>query len=81
LRGRRMFEMCFLLHNVVLQIDTLDRWRWLLDPVNGYSVSGAYHFLTAAEAPIDRDSIDNIWHLLFAWRLLHNMLPTRDNLV
>ncbi|AES59191.2 hypothetical protein MTR_1g015510 [Medicago truncatula] len=54
-------ECVFLLHNTVLQIDTLDRWRLLLDRVNGYSV-----WLKVS---------------LFAWRLLHNMLPTRDDLV
>jgi len=47
-----------------------------------------YYFLTVAEEPVDRSTIDNVWHQkvllkvsLFAWRLLRNMIPTRDNLV
>lgn len=31
-----------LLHDVVLQDRVPDRWRWLLDPVVGYSVMGTY---------------------------------------
>jgi len=38
-------ECSVLLHNVVLQGVITDRWQWLLDPVNGYSVKGTYHFL------------------------------------
>jgi len=39
-------ECSVLLDNVVLQDVITDRWKWLLDPVNGYSVKGTYHFLT-----------------------------------
>lgn len=55
-------ELVSLLHNFLLQINAFDRWSWLLDSVKGYSVSGAYHYLTDADAPSDKDSIDNIWH-------------------
>ena len=36
-------ECSVLLFNVVLQDVIIDRWKWLLDPVNGYSVKGTYH--------------------------------------
>jgi hypothetical protein len=55
-------ECISLLCNIVLHIDVLDKLRSLLDPIKGYSVSGVYHFLTTAEEPIDRGSIDNILH-------------------
>jgi len=35
-----------MLLNVVLQETVHDTWRWLLDPIHGYSVRGAYHFIT-----------------------------------
>lgn len=47
-------ECSTLLHNIVLQDNIVDKWRWLLDLINGYSVSGTYHFLTMAESPFDR---------------------------
>jgi len=69
-----------LLRNIVLPINVLNKWRSQLDPIKGYSVS--------AEEPIDRGLIDNIWHKrvplkvsLFSWRLIHNKLPTWDNLM
>jgi len=30
---------CFLFHNVVLQDGVNDCWKWLLDPIKGFSVS------------------------------------------
>jgi len=66
----------------------MDRWRWLLDPVLGYTVKGAYHLLTSVDEPLARGLFDHVWHKhvplkvsLFAWRLLRNRLPTQDNLV
>nr|ABN05773.1 hypothetical protein MtrDRAFT_AC148815g37v2 [Medicago truncatula] len=38
-------ECSGLLHNIVLQENIHDAWRWLLDPIQGYSVRGAYRFL------------------------------------
>ena len=77
-----------LLHNIVLKDQVLDRWRWLLDPINGHSVKGTYHFLTLVDAPPERGLFDDVWHKqvsskvsIFAWRLLRNRLPTKDNLV
>jgi len=40
-------ECYALLHDIVLQDHTIDRWRWLLNPVLGYTVKRAYHFLTS----------------------------------
>jgi hypothetical protein len=81
-------ECSVLLHDIVLQDHLLDRWRWLLDPFTGYTVKGTYHFLTTVDAPPDRGMFDDVWHMqaplkvsLFAWRLLRNRLPTKDNLV
>ena len=81
-------ECTILLQDIVLQDNTLDRWRWLLDTINSYTVKGTYHYLTSADAPPDRGLLDDVWHKqvplkvsLFLWRLLRNRLPTKDNLV
>ena len=77
-----------LLYDIVLQDNIFDRWRWLLDPINGYSVKGTYHYLMPANTPHDQGLLDDVWHKqvplkvsLFIWRLLRNWLPTKDNLV
>lgn len=36
-----------LLHNIVLHDNVYNTWRWLLDPIHGYSVRGSYRFLTS----------------------------------
>ena len=41
-------ECILLLHDVVLQVNVSDKWRWLLDPVNGYSVREAYRYITTS---------------------------------
>jgi hypothetical protein len=38
---------CFLLHNIVLQDHVLDRWKRLLGPIKGFSISDVYHMFTA----------------------------------
>ena len=80
-------ECSVLLHNVVLQVIVHDTWRWLLDPILGYSVRGAYNFITTTGTTVDRNLVDEVWHRLiplkvslFVWRLLHDRLPTKDNL-
>jgi hypothetical protein len=80
---------CYLLvHNVVLQENVSDTWRWLLDPVHGYTVREAYRYITSNGVHVDRSTVDDVWHKLipskvslFVWRLLRNRLPTKDNLV
>jgi len=81
-------KCCALLHDIVLHNYSIDRWKWLLDPVHGYTVKGAYQLLTSVDEPPARGLFDNVWHKhvplkvsLFAWRLLRNRLPTKDNLV
>jgi len=71
-----------------LQDHIHDKWTWLLDHVYGYSLRGAYHLLTSADEPTNRNHIDNVWNIqvplkvsLFGWRLLRNWIPTKDNLV
>ena len=55
-------ECYVLLHNFVLQENVEDKWRWLLDPTHGYSVRGAYRFLTTAADLGDRHQVVDIWH-------------------
>jgi len=81
-------ECLVLLHNIVLQENVEDTWRWLLDPIHGYSAQGAYRFLTTSADVLDRSQIVDVWHQqipskvsVFVWRLFHNRLPTKDNLV
>lgn len=77
-----------MLHDIVLQDHSIDRWKWLLDPVNGYSVKGSYHFLKTIDEPSERELSFDVWHKhvplnvsLFTWRLFRNRLPTKDNLM
>jgi len=77
-----------LMYDIVLQDHTFDRWRWVLDPINGYSVKGTRHYLTPVDAALDRGLLNSVWHkqvpleiYLFVWRLFRNRLPTKDNLV
>jgi hypothetical protein len=81
-------ECSLLLSNVILQENIQDHWRWLLDPIHGYSVSGTYRYLTSAAEPMVTSDYNDVWHKLvpakvsiFAWRLLQDRLPTRVNLV
>jgi len=54
-------ECAFLLHNVVLQDHILDRWRWMLDPINGYSVKGTYTYPTMPNVPSERGRLVDLW--------------------
>ena len=81
-------ECCTLLHDIVLQERSINRWDVVTDPSHGYIVKGAYHILTSVEEHPVRGLFDDVWHknvplkvVLFAWRLLRNRLPTKDNLV
>ena len=83
-----MRECSDLLHNIVLQDDVNDTWRWLLDTSSGYTVKGAYTFITTTGEPLNRSLVIDVWHKqipskvsLFAWRLFQKRLPTKDNLV
>jgi hypothetical protein len=81
-------ECSAMLHNIVLQVNTHDAWRWLLDPSRGYTVHESYRYLTLHGVTLDRDLAEDMWlkHIptkvsLMVWRLLRNRLPTRDNLL
>jgi len=81
-------ECSLLLHNFVLQENVNDYWRWLIDPVHGYSVREAYRYITSNGELVDRSLVDAVWHKcilskvsLCVWRLLKNRLPTKDNLM
>ena len=77
-----------MLHNFVMQEYVSDKWRWLLDPVNGYSVKVFYCYITTTCHISDRSRVDHVWHKhiplkvsVLVWRLLRNRLPTKANLV
>jgi len=81
-------ECSLLLHNIVLQDSVHDTWRWALDPIPGYTVRGAYRFITTTGDMVDRSLVDDVWHRhvpskvsLLVWRLLRDRLPTRGNLM
>ena len=63
-------ECAFLLHNVVLQDHILDRWRWMLDLINGYSVKGTYTYLTTPNVPSERAGLMIYGRLKFCLRSL-----------
>jgi len=76
-----------LLLTVTLQDSSTDRWLWLLDHIGGYSVRGVYDLLTSHEQPHLHQNLELIWHKqvplkvsIFAWRLLRDRLPTKENL-
>ncbi|RHN73277.1 putative reverse transcriptase domain-containing protein [Medicago truncatula] len=64
------------------------QWLWIPDPKQGYSVRGAYYVLNSTDlSPVDL-AAKMIWHRqvllkvsIFAWRLLHDCLPTKSNLI
>ncbi|GAU51437.1 hypothetical protein TSUD_413370 [Trifolium subterraneum] len=76
-----------LLANLSLQAHTSDRWQWQPDPIEGYTVRGAYQLLTS-QVSATTDAENLVWHpqvplkvSIFAWRLLRDRLPTKTNLV
>jgi len=80
-------ELCLLLQNVTLQVDTEERWLWRLDKSNVYSVRSAYNLLTSQPLVAASLDVKSLWHMdillkvvVFAWRLFRNRLPTKDNL-
>jgi len=81
-------ECAALLSDIVLQDTILDRWRWGLDLINGYSAKGIYQYLASSNSSVERGISDVVWlkHIplkvsMFVWRLLQNRLSTKDNLI
>nr|ABN08676.1 H+-transporting two-sector ATPase, alpha/beta subunit, central region, related [Medicago truncatula] len=65
-----------------------DQWRWLLDPIHGYTVCDAYRFLTTIDDQVAAGVLKDVWHKLvpfnvslFAWCIFQDRIPTRSNLV
>jgi len=50
-----------LLLTVLLQVDTEDVWTWILDPVEGYTVSGAYRTITSRTPPTNNVPAALLW--------------------
>ncbi|XP_024628603.1 uncharacterized protein [Medicago truncatula] len=64
-----------------------NKWVWIPDPVGGYTVRGAYDLLTNSVTPSMNTPLELVWHhqvplkvSIFAWRLIHDRLPMKDNL-
>jgi len=86
--GRAGWGCSGMLSNVVLQVDTVDKWLWYLEPDKGYYVRGVYQMLTTIKQSIHVAPSNQIWHkeaplkvTIFVWRLLRERLPTKDNLL
>ena len=80
-------ELKFLLQNVTLQVDRVDRRLWRLETSSVYTVRSAYKFLNANVAVDQAVPVSSLWHknvplkvVIFAWRLFRDRLPTKDNL-
>ncbi|KAH1193346.1 hypothetical protein GmHk_19G054411 [Glycine max] len=65
-----------------------DQWVWGADPKGTFSTSSAYHFIREAQSTVyQNQAFSQLWDikappkaLSFAWRLLWDRLPTKDNL-
>jgi hypothetical protein len=83
-----VMECLSLLSNVVLHDSIFDRWRWILDPISGYSVKGTYQYHTLTDTALETGLFVAAWLkqvplkvYVFVWRLLRSRLPTKDNLL
>jgi len=81
-------EMLLLLHNVILQVDKDDSWLLTLETSRTYSVRSAYRIITISPPLVNPVPVADLWHkdvplkvVLFAWRLLRDRLPTKENLL
>ena len=72
----------------VIQQQGFDVWEWTRDPTGQYSTRNAYNML-GEEAAVgsQEECFEKVWRLkipsriaVFAWRLLRDRLPTRQNL-
>jgi len=81
-------ELILLLGIVSLQVNREDRWLWTLETSHAFSVRSLYNFLTLQPPAEQPDDASSIWHkdvplkvVLFAWCLIRDRLPTKDNLL
>ena len=85
--GGTVGELCLLLQNVTLQVDKEDKWLWKLESSNDFTVQSAYKVMVHRHHSTSTVSLKVLWHndvplkvVLFAWRLIRDRLPTKDNL-
>ena len=83
-----MGELTLLLQNVILQVDTVDRWLWSLESSHVFSVCIAYNYMTFQPPIVSTVDVSSLWHkydplkvVLCAWRFFRDRLPTKDNLL
>ena len=89
----RRKKLCNLIH-IFFTVCLVDQekiyvsWKWLLDPVHGYSVKSLYHYITDTCEIADKSQVDDVWCKciplkvsVMVWRFLRNHLPTKQNLV
>jgi mannosylglycoprotein endo-beta-mannosidase len=79
------------LENISLSHD-IDRWVWKLNPEEGFSVKSAYDSLmdggdNSNLSDFELSIFSTIWEspapskvVAFSWKLLHDRIPTKDNL-
>jgi hypothetical protein len=83
-----MLEECRpLLFDVLLVPNVADKWVWLPDIADEYSVRGAYDLLLTCDNSQMDKALELVWHkqvplkvTVFAWRLIRDRLPTKANL-
>ncbi|MCH79402.1 LINE-1 reverse transcriptase like [Trifolium medium] len=85
-------QLLALLENLNLSNEE-DKWRWVLSTEGEFSVKSAYESLfkeiviVSPLLPFEAKIFNNIWGspapskvIAFSWQLLHNRVPTKDNL-
>ena len=79
-------ERRMLLLSLTLHVSINDQWFWIPAPTRGYTVRGTHNMLTTTDVSLGSAISGIIWSKLiplmvfiFAWRLLRNRLPTKDN--
>lgn len=58
-----------------------DRWKWLLDPINGFSISDVNHIQFKTLHGLTQLMFGSLKIFLFSLHLFHNRPPTKDNLI
>jgi hypothetical protein len=74
------------LSNIFLQVGVEDRWSWHQMCDKYYTINGVYQLLTTAQPHTQHDLQEIIWNKtillkpsIFAWRILRNRIPAKDN--